>query len=90
MKLSNELQDHLVEWLKANGINPNDVPHDAEMTYDGNELNTDLYLAGEEGGRVMLPGRNELARTMATFTITVEPPPDVAWWLRTRCPTCGR
>lgn len=90
MKLGNELHEHLVEWLKANGINANDIPHDAEMTYEDRELNTDIYVTGEAGGRMLLPGRDELARTTATFAITVEPPSDVAWWLRRRCPTCGR
>lgn len=90
MKLGNELHEHLVEWLKANGVNPHDVPTDAQMTYDGRELVTDLYVTTEDGKRLLAPGRDELAVTTGTFTITVEPPPDVAWWLRGRCPTCGR
>lgn len=90
MILTESLRDQLVEWLGANGIDAKVVPHDALMTYADGQLTTDLYLTGPNGGRVMEPNSSdEAARTSATYAVTA-PPPDVAWWLRRRCPTCGR
>lgn len=90
MKLSNDLRDHLASWLKANGIDISTIPTEPHMTFDGRELTTDVFLFTEDGQRLLSPGRDELAITTATYTITTPPPADVAWWLRDRCPTCGR
>lgn len=89
MIVTESLRDQLVQWLDANGIDAKIVPHDALMTYADGQLTTDLYVSGPNGGRVWEPSRDEAARTSATYPVT-DPPPDIAWWLRQRCPTCGR
>jgi hypothetical protein len=85
-----ELRGAVLAWLRANDIEPNNIPPDPTMTLDGDQLTTDVYMLGEKGQKLIAPGQDALQRTVATFTITVPPPPDVAEWLRPRCPTCGR
>jgi hypothetical protein len=90
MQLMESIREQLVAWLDANGVDAKNVPHDALMTYADGQLTTDLYVTGPTGGHVMEPNSsNTVARTSATYPVTT-PPPDVAWWLRARCPTCGR
>jgi hypothetical protein len=85
-----ELYNHVLEWLRANGIKPENIPPDPTMTLDGDQLTTDVWMLGENGQRLVAPGEDALQRTVATFAVTVPPPADVAEWLRPRCPACGR
>lgn len=90
MQLTESLRDQILQWFGANGIDVMNVPHDALMTYSDGQLTTDLFLVGPDGSRAMEPNSsNRPARTTATYAVS-PPPPDVAWWLRDRCPTCGR
>lgn len=85
-----ELREHVIEWLAANGIDPGRIPVDPHMTIDGDQLTTDQKVQNAAGVDQIVPGRDEIARETVTYTITDPPPPDVAVWLLPRCPTCGR
>jgi hypothetical protein len=76
--------------LRANDINPNDIPHDAHVSLVDNQLTTDVWARNEQGKLHLDPGLLGPARTTTTFPISTPPPDDVAKWLRPRCPTCGR
>lgn len=89
MTISEDLREHILAWLRANGIDPNIVPAEPYMTLDGDRMTTDVYQLDDSGHKMIAPGKDKLARTVATFTVT-PPPADVAEWLRPRCPECGR
>jgi hypothetical protein len=84
------LRDQLCDWLRANGIDPKNVPWDARMSWVDGQLTTDMYLVDENGRKQFDPSdKNQLARETRTFPAS-EPPPLVASWLLPRCPACGR
>jgi hypothetical protein len=91
VRLSDELRDQVVAWLRANDINPKDIPPLPFMSLAGDRLTTQTFVRDAAGNRVLDPAhRDQLALTSRTFTITTPPPADVAEWLRPRCRTCGR
>lgn len=85
-----ELRGHVLDWLRANEIDPNRIPANPCMTLVGDQLTTDEHVYSETGKIQLAPGTDEVARTTKTYTITAPPPPDVAEWLLPRCSTCGR
>jgi len=86
-----ELYDHVLDWLIANGIDPKRIPADPHMTLYGDQLTTDQKVLGSNGKDQLDPANlDTIARETVTYTITVPPPLDVATWLLPRCPTCGR
>ncbi|HVE25034.1 MAG TPA: hypothetical protein VNC22_06505 [Sporichthya sp.] len=89
MRVSDELREHLLAWLRANSINPNNIPPDAYMSIAGDQLTTEEHMLGPDGQKLFTPSGEVLARTTATYTVTA-PPADVAEWLRPRCSECGR
>lgn len=90
LKDGSELWKNVLAWLRANGIRPEDIPTDPTMTIDGERLTTDVFMRGSEGQKLFTPDGMGLERATRTYTISVPAPPDVAEWLRPRCPTCGR
>lgn len=71
----------LCEWLTANGINPSDVPQDADMTISegtgGRFLCCEVFDRGA-AGEVRLDERGEKAAvTVVAVPLKVEPP---QWW----------
>jgi hypothetical protein len=85
-----ELRESVLAWLRGNEIRPEDIPADPNMTLDGDQLTSDVWMRGEKGQRLFAPGEPAmLQRSVQTFTVT-PPPPDVAAWLLPRCPACRR
>jgi hypothetical protein len=71
----------LCDWLTANGINPNHVPADADMTIDkgptGRFLRCEVFDVGPDG-RQQLDERGErVAVLIVNVPLAVEPP---AWF----------
>jgi hypothetical protein len=85
---SDELREHILAWLEANGIDYRDIPAEPQMSLTDGTLTTLVRQRGS-GGQLLIVG-DYIENTTATFPITVEPPADVAAWLMPRCPTCGR
>lgn len=78
----------LCAWLTANGINPNDVPTDAEMTINkgptGRFLRCEVFDRGPDG-RIQLDERRERTALMVVnVPLQVEPP---EWWKPYEKPT---
>jgi hypothetical protein len=74
-------REALCTWLTANGINPNDVPQDGDLTIrtvDGTRLIAYEAVVYDENGRRELDERGDrLALKRCTMPLVVEPPD---WW----------
>jgi hypothetical protein len=49
------LRDQLCDWLRANGIDPKNVPYDARMSWVDGQLTTDMHLLDENGRKQFDP-----------------------------------
>lgn len=87
---NNDLHQHVPAWLRANEIEPNDIPSAVHPSLVGDQLTAEVFARNGQGQIQFDPSGNEAARETKTFTVTVQPPPDVAEWLRPRCSECGR
>lgn len=79
--LAGDRREAMCAWLTANGINPNDVPQDAEMTISegtaGRFLNCDVFERTPDG-HIQVDERGEKAAvTVIHVPLKVEPP---EWW----------
>jgi hypothetical protein len=89
-----EFRQQLNEWVRANGIDPGDVPVTAHMSRtEDDRLTFKRVVRSELTGTVMLdPNQpNTALIERASVPMLVEPPKDVATWLFVHeqfCPTC--
>lgn len=86
-----EYREEICTWLRAIGLNPNDIPMDAYPTVTDGMLTIRQYVRGETG--TLQPDPNDVHAVLCravTVPITVEPSSAVAEWLNPRCPECGR
>lgn len=83
------LDQVLLPWLAANGIDAGRIPANAPLTLAGDRLTTEMVTFDEDGGLVR-DGTGAPLRRIATFTVTVPMPDLVAAWVKPKCPTCGR
>lgn len=83
------LDQVLLPWLAANGIDAGRIPANATFTLAGDRLTTEMVTFGEDGTLVR-DGAGAPLRRIATFTVTVPMPGLVADWVKPKCPTCGR
>jgi hypothetical protein len=88
LHLDRSRSDALCAWLTANGIEPNTVPVDADLTVvstdDGRILRCEVYVHTEDG-RVILNDRgDDKAREIRTVPLVVDPP---VWWTPYEKPT---
>jgi hypothetical protein len=71
----------LCAWLTENGINPSDVPQDAEMTISegtaGRFLNCEVYDRDKDG-HIQIDERGQHAATTVVHVPLKTDPPD--WW----------
>jgi hypothetical protein len=86
-----EYREEVCAWIRALGLNPNDIPMDAYPTVADGRLTIRQYVRSEKGAIQFDPNdvHAPLCRTV-TVPITVEPSAAVAEWLNPRCPACGR
>jgi hypothetical protein len=87
---SEDLRSRILDWLRSNDIEPNDIPTNVHPSLVGDQLTTEVFQRNERGRIQFDPSIDGVAKATKTFTITVPPPPDVAEWLRPRCSECGR
>lgn len=85
-----DLRVEVGRWLRANGIDPGDLPLDSVMSIADGKITFQRYLRNEHG-RIRV---NTLEHCVMTETVTVplrmEPTPAIAQWLLPKCPACGR
>jgi hypothetical protein len=90
VRLTDDIREQLLGWLRANDLDPDNIPTSARMSWVDGKLTTDVLVIDENGRKQVDPATgNTMARETKTFP-TTEPPPLVAAWLLPRCPTCGR
>jgi hypothetical protein len=78
----NDRREVLCDWLRANGINPDDVPLDADMTITTADngarwLWCEVYARDATGHVVVNVQGDAATRTTVTVPLTTEPPD---WW----------
>lgn len=78
-------------WLRANGINPADVPMDARASVVDGRLTIPLKVKSVNDHDLIDPSDSEQTfRSTVSVPVTVPPSPDVELWLAPRCPECNR
>jgi hypothetical protein len=86
-----EYREQILAWLRANGIDPADVPGRARASVVDGMLTVPLYVRNEHGRLVIDPSDPlQPATHTVTVPVRVEPNADVLLWLTPRCETCGR
>lgn len=63
----------VAEWLRANGIDPDDVPIEGPITIEQGHIHYTALLRNEDGHRYQDPGTGDAAREERTAPLTVEP-----------------
>ncbi len=85
---SGERRQALCAWLTANGINPDNVPWDADMTISegaaGRHLCCEVFDLTSDGHRPIDERGEFAAVTVVTVPLKVEPP---EWWQPYEKPT---
>lgn len=84
------LLDYVSDWLRANGVDPRDVPLGATPAVGGGSLRIRTYVRNE-AGNITLTGRltgrgdeREPVTRVTTVRITVQPPKIIAEWIAGR------
>lgn len=78
------------DWLRANGINPADLPANPRASLVDGQLTFLRKVRSPEGRDVLTPDRTEVMTETVTAPITVPPPWLVELWLAPKRPSCGR
>jgi hypothetical protein len=88
-----QFQREVCDWFRANGVDPRRLPFDPNASIADGQL-TFVRKVGRPGKHglvdVIAPGGFDVLKETVTVPLLVEPPPDVAEWVRPKCPTCGR
>lgn len=86
-----EFRTQILNWLRANGVKPEEVPAGVRATVTDGRLTIPVFVRDSEGHQIEDPSA---PGTLATYTVTVPvvvpPSRDVELWLQPRCETCGR
>ncbi len=88
-----DFRGEVCTWLKANGIDPDQVPSDpgASIGDDGQLTIRRAVTSPLTGAWQLDPANpNRVLTQVLTVRVLVEPSADVAEWLWPKCPTCGR
>lgn len=83
------LDQVLLPWLAANGIDAGRIPANAPLTLVGDRLTTEMVTL-DGNGNFARDGRGEPIRRPVTFTVAVPISDFAAERVETKCPTCGR
>ncbi|QKW15361.1 hypothetical protein [Verrucosispora sp. NA02020] len=70
------LRKALLDWLRANGLDPGYIPHDATIAVNeqANTVTADVWNV--RGGALIVHG-NEVARYSMTVPLLVQPPAEI-------------
>jgi hypothetical protein len=82
MTAHRDRREDLCAWLRANGIDPDEVPLDADMTIttvdnDARWLRCEVFVTDANGRRMLNERRTDVARDTVTVPLRAEPP---SWW----------
>lgn len=75
-------REELCGWLRANGVDPNRVPIEADMTVETDDagarvLRCEVFVTDANGQRMLDERRTGIALEAVTVPLVAEPP---AWW----------
>jgi hypothetical protein len=75
-----EIMDEICDWLRANDIEPRDVPIEAvpDLSVEG-RITCPVYLRRD--GKLYVDGSGEAARGSVTVSLKVKPPAALYGWL---------
>jgi hypothetical protein len=84
-------RDAVCAWVRANGIDPADVPPNTRASIVDGQLTITIRVKSAKGHHVIDPGDEEqMLTTTVTVPVKVPPSHDVELWLAPRCSECGR
>lgn len=84
-------REQLLDWLRANDINPNHVPAGERPSLVDGQLTLRMHTLTANGTRQLDPVHDDQVLThTVTVPMVVEPNAQVARWLTPPCPACGR
>lgn len=67
----------VADWLRANDIDPNDVPIEGPITIEQGHIRYAALLRNEDGHRYVDESTGDAAREEQTAPLKVEPPANV-------------
>lgn len=88
--LETPLHERITGWVRANGVNPNDVSTALRPTIADGELTFARFIRNPEGRIQVDPLNDEVVTETVTVPIVVEPGAEVAALFSPRCAECGR
>jgi hypothetical protein len=74
-------RERLCVWLRANGIDPNDVPTDARLAVADDLIFCPVYRRNDAGRLFVDPATDTAARKVVAVPLVAEPGETVAGWL---------
>lgn len=80
------------DWFRANGVDPGRLPLNPDAAVADGQLTFRRVVWSDltDTARIDPRDPNSMLTVIASVPLVVEPSPDIAEWLQTRCPTCGR
>lgn len=91
MNIDDTTRELLCDWLRANGVDPLDVPTEPHASVSDNQLTLLMHVRDEAGRKVIDPeGPRRILTRPITVPLRVQPTGVVARWLEPACPTCNR
>ena len=87
-----EFRQLVCDWFRANGVDTRRLPMNPDASIADGQLTFRRVLWSEPTQTPMIDPGDPLSilTEVVTVPLVTEPPPDVAEWLRPKCPTCGR
>jgi hypothetical protein len=88
-RTDDEFRREVCDWLRANGLDPRAIPAQPHASIADGQI-TLLRKVQRDGHDVIDQTGYDVLKETITVPLLVEPTPDIAEWLRPKCPTCGR
>lgn len=82
--MNHEFRDLVCSWLRANGIDPGDVPAESPIHLVGGQLIVTVWTRDAGGGLSLDPSTGRPWSREQVAPLKVAPPDDVIEWLRQR------
>lgn len=80
----------LCDWLRANGINPNQVPPNERPSLVDGKLTLQLQTLSAKGNPQIAPDGETILTHTVTVPMVLPPDGEIARWLVPPCTKCGR
>ena len=81
LRIDAEYRDQVCAWIRANGINPADVPADATPVVWKGQLTIYVWERATDGCMILNPTEDGFLRRPVTVPVKVKPTGNVIHWL---------